>query len=107
MELLIEEEKYTVEDFRKMEDDLDRGFFYELIDGQIIGRKPEHLNKESQYHKVERKIYVALMKYTIMRGLGDVFSSPVDVYFDELNLYQPDIFLSIKINLKPHLEARD
>ena len=106
MELLIEEEKYTVEDFRKMQDDLDKRFFYGLINGQIIKRKPEYLNKVSQYHKVERKIYIALMKYTIMRGLGDVFSSPVNVYFDSLNFYQPDIFFIYKDKIETSLRGK-
>jgi Uma2 family endonuclease len=107
MELLIEEEKYTVEDFRKMENDLDGGYFYEVIDGQIVKREPAHLNKESLYHKVERKIYVALMKYTIMRRIGDVFSSPHDVFFDDINLYQPDIFFIYKDKIESSLKGFD
>jgi Uma2 family endonuclease len=104
MELLIKEEKCTVEAFRKMENNMDRQFFYELIDGQIIRRTTEYLNKDSQHYKVERKIYVSLLRYTIMRGLGDVFSSPSDVYFNEFNLYQPDIFFIYKDKLNTSIK---
>jgi Uma2 family endonuclease len=104
MELLIKEEKCTVEAFRKMENNMDGQFFYELIDGQIIRRTTEYLNKDSQHYKVERKIYVALLRYTIMRGLGDVFSSPSDVYFNEFNLYQPDIFFIYKDKLNASIK---
>jgi hypothetical protein len=42
MELLIEEEKYTVEDFRKMEN-LDEKYYYELINGKVVRKNTQSL----------------------------------------------------------------
>jgi len=45
MELLIEEDKYTLEDFRTMEI-LDENYCYELIDGEIVQKSSPHVEHQ-------------------------------------------------------------
>lgn len=40
----------------------------------------------------QRKIFSALNNYVEQRQLGEVFFAPVDVYLNEKNVFQPDIF---------------
>jgi Uma2 family endonuclease len=94
MELLIEEEKYTVEDFRKMEN-LDENHYYELIDGEIISRELEIHN--SIHDKVATKLFWKLSLFALKNKLGTVFRSPVNILINTTNLFQPDLsFISSK-----------
>ena len=94
MELLIEEEKYTVEDFRKMEN-LDENHYYELIEGKILGRELESPN--SKHDKVATKIFWKLSLFALKNKLGNVFRSPVNIQINTTNLFQPDVsFISNK-----------
>ncbi len=86
MELLIEEEKYTVEDFRKMEN-LDENCYYELIEGEIVKKSSPHF----EHHRVLRKFVVKLDRYVTDRKLGEIFFAPTDVYLDINNYLQPDL----------------
>jgi Uma2 family endonuclease len=86
MELLIEERKYTVEDFRQMED-LDENHYYELIDGEIVKKSSPHF----EHQRVLRKFVVKLDRYVSDKKLGEIFFAPIDVYLDEHNIFQPDL----------------
>ena len=86
MELLIEERKYTVEEFLH-QDDLDENSYYELIEGEIVKKSAPHY----EHQRVSGKIFLKLQPYVITKKLGEVFYAPIDVYLDDLNFYQPDL----------------
>ncbi|GAX60732.1 hypothetical protein SCALIN_C13_0249 [Candidatus Scalindua japonica] len=66
---------------------------YELIEGELI-MNPSPVT----YHQwISRKIGFELEKFVEKKKLGYVFNAPLDVYFDDTNLLQPDIFF-IAIN---------
>lgn len=57
----------------------------ELINGEIVvSSSPKH-----RHQKVVGKTYTLLLALT---GKGDVVLSPMDVYLDELNVFQSDVF---------------
>jgi hypothetical protein len=58
MELLIEEEKYTVKDFRTM-GNLDENYYYELIDGEIVQKSSPNI----EHQRALRKFVVKLDRY--------------------------------------------
>ncbi|GJQ58905.1 MAG: Uma2 family endonuclease [Candidatus Scalindua sp. AMX11] len=52
------------------------------------------------YHQwISRKIEFELEKFVEEKKLGCVFDAPLDVYFDETNLLQPDILFIAKNRL--------
>ena len=77
MELLIEERKYTVEEFLH-QDDLDENFYYELIEGEIVKKSAPHY----EHQRVSRKLTVTLDKLVTEKKLGGIFYAPIDVYLD-------------------------
>lgn len=90
MELLIEERKYTVQEFLH-QDDLDENFYYELIEGEIVKKSAPHY----EHQRVSGKIFLKLQPFVTANKLGEIFYAPIDVYLDDLNFYQPDlVFIS-------------
>lgn len=92
MSTIIEEKKIcTYEDYLKTSDD-ER---YELIDAELI-MNPSPVT----YHQwISRKIEFELEKFVEEKTLGYVFYAPLDVYFDDTNLLQPDILFIAKNRL--------
>jgi len=83
-----ETQKYTYEDYSK----LPEGAPYQLINGELI-MSPS----PSTYHqKIAINITVILNKYVEKNKLGALLFSPVDVYFNEYETYQPDIIFISK-----------
>jgi Uma2 family endonuclease len=93
MELLIEEEKYTVEDFRKMEN-LDENHYYELIDGEIVKKSSPHF----EHQRASGRIFLKLQTFVLNKKLGEAFYAPMDVYLDTFNFYQPDLLFISEAN---------
>lgn len=53
------------------------------------------------YHQiVSGRIELLLRQFVYERGLGEVFYSPIDVYFSEEDTFQPDIIFISKERLK-------
>jgi Uma2 family endonuclease len=86
MELLIEERKYTVEEFL-YQDDLDENSYYELIEGEIVKKSAPHY----EHQRVSGKIFLKLQPFVTTNKLGEIFYAPIDVYLDDSNFYQPDL----------------
>ena len=65
---------------------------YELINGKLIFMKsPDNLHQ-----KISMRLSSAIFQFVDENNLGEVFSAPFDVHFDEENVFQPDIlFVSI------------
>ena len=92
MRTLIEGKKvYTYEDYLNTPDDQR----HELIEGELI-MAPSPVT----YHQwISRKIEFELEKFVEEKNLGYVFDAPLDVYFDDTNLLQPDILFIAKNRL--------
>lgn len=92
MPTTIEEKNiYTYEDYLKTSD----GERYELIEAELI-MNPSPVT----YHQwISRKIEFELEKFVEEKKLGCVFDAPLDVYFDDTNLLQPDILFIAKSRL--------
>jgi Uma2 family endonuclease len=84
---ITEKKKYTFEDYAK----LPEGSPYQLIGGDLImipASTPSH-------QRISRKIWFFLLQHVEKNDLGEVFDSPIDVYFGDEDTFQPDlIFIS-------------
>lgn len=80
---VLENKKYTYEDYLKISDDKR----YELIDGELI-MTPSPITR---HQRISRKIEFVIEKFVADNNLGEVFDAPYDVYLDEENVVQPDI----------------
>ena len=84
-------EKYTYEDYAK----LPEGAPYQLIGGELIMTLAP-----TPYHQiVSRKIVSLLTQYVEKNNLGEILYSPIDVYFTEEDVFQPDIIFVSKERL--------
>jgi Uma2 family endonuclease len=77
--------KITVEEFFNME--LEEGYFYELINGNIV--KKQALSP--QHQEAVGSIHAALHNFIKEKQLGKCYMAPIDVFFDKYNNTQPDI----------------
>jgi Uma2 family endonuclease len=87
-----EKKSYTYKDYS----DLPEGAPYQLIGGDlIISPAP------NKYHQtILKRLTYFLYDYAEVRNeIGEVFVSPVDVFFDEKNSFQPDIIFLLKQNI--------
>jgi len=83
--------KYTYEDYAK----LPEGAPYQLIGGELIMTPAP-----TPYHQiVSRKIVSLLIQYVEKNNLGEILYSPIDVYFSEKDVFQPDIIFVSKQRL--------
>ncbi|WP_027718487.1 Uma2 family endonuclease [Desulfovirgula thermocuniculi] len=79
---------YTYEDYRK----LPEGSPYQLIGGKLVMTPAP-----SPYHQiVAANLGFLLMKHCRENNLGLVLFSPVDVYLEETETYQPDVIFITK-----------
>ena len=85
--------KITVEELFNME--LEEGFFYELINGNIVKRQAP----SPAHQKAVLKLSKIMDDYTVEKQLGEVYISPIDVYFDRHNNTQPDVLFIKKDRL--------
>jgi len=76
--------RYTYEDYAK----LPEGAPYQLIGAHLI-----KLPAPVPYHQeVSKKIGYLLYEHVeLKQKLGEIYSAPIDVYFEEEETYQPDI----------------
>ncbi|MFZ3091562.1 MAG: Uma2 family endonuclease [Nitrospirota bacterium] len=90
--LQIEKKKtYTFEDYER----LPEGAPYQLIGGELI-MTPSPI----PYHqKILGKIFFEMNKFVEEKNLGEVYLAPIDVYFSETDVYQPDIIFISKERL--------
>jgi Uma2 family endonuclease len=80
-----EERKITVKELFEME--LEEGYFYELINGNIVRKQapaPPH-------QRVSMEISTIMNVFIKEKQLGKLFAAPIDVFFDDHNNTQPDI----------------
>jgi Uma2 family endonuclease len=80
-----EKRKITVKELFEME--LEEGYFYELINGNIVKKQapaPPHQNASMQ-------IGTIMNNFIREKQLGKLFAAPIDVFFDPHNNTQPDL----------------
>ncbi len=71
----------------------------QLINGELIMSPAPSPN----HQRVSRKLFKIIDKAT--QGVGELFYSPIDLYIDEKNVFQPDLVYLSEKN-KQHLTAR-
>ncbi len=89
--------KFTYEDYLELPDD---GKRYELIDGELYMSTTPTLNHQT----IAGNFFLALSLYLKTNPIGKVFMAPVEVFFSNKNLAQPDLVFVSKANrelLKP------
>jgi Uma2 family endonuclease len=80
--------KKTVHDYLK----LPEGSPYQLIQGELVMSPAPSIF----HQKISKRIFQILYKNIENDQKGEVFYSPVDVYLDEENVFQPDLVIVLK-----------
>ena len=86
--LELKEKKLTIKDYEK----LPEGSPYQLIKGALI----MSLAPSTEHQRSSKKIFLKLYEFIEKSNLGEVLYSPIDVYLDNENVYQPDIVVILK-----------
>ena len=83
-------EKIKVADFLEME--VEPGFIYELIDGEIVKKSAP----SPKHQKASGKLFRVLSAFVEQKQLGEVLYAPLDVFLGEYNSLQPDLLFVAK-----------
>lgn len=75
--------KKTVSDFKLLEE----GDFCQLLNGELIMTP----SPASQHQRILARIFVQLYSHVVKHHFGEAFVAPMDVFFDEENVFEPDI----------------
>ena len=78
-------QKITVKELFEME--LEEGFLYELINGIIVKKQAP----SPAHQKAVTQLVTIFNNYALEKVLGDIYTSPIDVFFDKHNNTQPDV----------------
>ena len=66
--------------------------YYQLIEGELImSPAPSY-----SHQKTVGRVFLKLSMLLEEKGLGEVLISPIDLYLDEKNVFQPDIVVLLK-----------
>jgi len=81
------DKKYTYRDYLEIPEE--PGYRYEILDGELI-REP---SPNVPHQRASRRVQRLLEDYFCqVDPVGEVFNAPLDVTFDDFNVFQPDIF---------------
>ena len=87
--LISEDKQYTKQDYLQ----LPEGAPYQLIHGKLVFMPSPF----TQHQRISRKLTFELELFLRENPQGETFTAPIDVHFDEENIFQPDLlFVSIK-----------
>ncbi|MEJ7681203.1 MAG: Uma2 family endonuclease [Segetibacter sp.] len=84
METYVKPPRTGMEAFKLMPE----GTYCQLINNALIMSPAPLMN----HAIVQNEIFYALLHYSKKNKIGEVFCAPVDVYLNERNAFQPDIF---------------
>jgi Uma2 family endonuclease len=87
---------FTAQDYRDLPEGGPR---YQLVEGELI----RALSPNLFHQEISRNIGHLLLNCLDLNPIGEVFHAPLDVYLNEKNVFQPDIFFVGRENL-PILE---
>ena len=79
----------TYADYAALPDD---GHRYQLLEGELVMTP----SPNAWHQAVSREIFVGLVQFVRLHGLGDVFAAPLDVTLSDRNVLQPDILFISK-----------
>ena len=88
---VVEEKKWTYNDYLKLEDDKR----YEILGGKLFMMTPA---PEFNHQRISIILAIKFYSYVEKQALGFVVSAPTDVVLDEENVVQPDILFISKEN---------
>ncbi|MBI4947723.1 MAG: Uma2 family endonuclease [Bacteroidetes bacterium] len=80
--------KKNITDFKLLEE----GEYCQLINGEII-MSP---SPSTAHQRVSRRIFEQILKCLEKNNMGEAFYAPVDVFFDDENVFEPDILFVSK-----------
>lgn len=80
--------KLTYSEFRAWEYEDNDPLWYELINGELVGKRSPNLS----HQRICGDIFFALGTFAIKTESGEVFHAPLDVVLDDGNAYHPDVF---------------
>lgn len=80
------EKTLTAREFLEL-DIFEEGYFYELINGEIVKRA----SPDTIHQNTASNLTFFMQAFVREKQLGKIFFAPYDVYLDEENLVQPDI----------------
>jgi Uma2 family endonuclease len=81
----LAEERMTVSEFLELE--VEEGYIYELIDGDIMRRTSPNL----EHQDASANLHFALMSFIKPNKLGKIYAAPMDVYLSPTDLVVPDL----------------
>jgi Uma2 family endonuclease len=81
----LAEERMTVSEFLEL--DVEEGYIYELIDGDIMRRTSPNL----EHQEASANLHFALMSFIKPKQLGRIYAAPMDVYLSPTDLVVPDL----------------
>ena len=88
---ITNEKDFTAEDYMLLPESAP----YELINGKLIFMASPFFI----HQRVSSKLSIILGNYIYSNKLGEILTAPMDVHFDNKNVFQPDLlFVSIKRN---------
>ena len=84
-------ERKTVKDYEA----LPEGAPYQLIEGELVMSPAPNF----QHQRILKRLFLKFYEKVEKAGSGEVVFSPVDVYLDEENVFQPDLVVLLKDSL--------
>jgi len=93
MTTIIEEKKWTYEDYLHLTDDKR----YEILGGRLSMMTPA---PEFNHQLISARLQFLIMHFVEIKGLGYVVDAPTDVVLDEENVVQPDILFISRENMQ-------
>ena len=88
---IVEEKKWTYDNYLKLEDDKR----YEILGGKLFMMTPA---PEFNHQRISIIIATKIYSFVEKHGLGYIVSAPTDVVLDEENVVKPDILFISKEN---------
>jgi Uma2 family endonuclease len=85
--MVAELKQISIHEFRQMEFDDNDDAYYELINGYIMKKSAPR----PQHQRISMKLSRAIANYLFENKIGEIFASPIDVFLDNFNAFQPDL----------------
>jgi Uma2 family endonuclease len=85
--MIAELKQISVNEFRQMDFDDFEDAYYELINGYIMKKSAPR----PQHQRISMKLSRAISNYLFENKIGEIFASPIDVFLDDFNAFQPDL----------------
>jgi len=84
--------KFTYDDYRQLPDD---GKRYEIIDGELY----RATSPTSNHQRIAGNFFGAFFIYLKSHPIGEIFQTPLEVFFSSTNIAQPDLMFISKSRL--------